>query len=387
MKEKGWGRIVNFASLQTTAPFPGGIATAHPRAASAQLTRAMAEAWSREGHHGQRHRPGLLPDRTDSGGLRRSQRAATQRRADLHRPQRRAEDIDGPLLFLCSDASGYVTGQSSWSTGGSPRNEGACLYRPEKRWPSGTLPDPEPGKRCEVKVIRVDSVGICGSDMHAFLGHDERRPHRSFSARGCRAVVGGRHWTAAVTVNPLVTCGTCRPAARAATISARPADHLHAAARRRLCRATCDAGAQSGRGAGHSATIRPPLPNRSPVAGMPCGWAKRAALRPMAKQGACDRRRSDRPWAALSLKAHGDGATCAGRAQSSRARSYLKSSTRRSMPMTPDQAETSGQFDLIVDGVGYAATRARPPPMAKPGGVIVHIGLGSPLMAGSISAA
>ncbi len=25
-------------------------------------------------------------------------------------------------------------------------------------------------------IVKVDSVGICGSDMHAFLGHDERRP-------------------------------------------------------------------------------------------------------------------------------------------------------------------------------------------------------------------
>jgi hypothetical protein len=31
---------------------------------------------------------------------------------NLHRPQRRAEDLDGPLLFLCSDAGGYVTGQT-----------------------------------------------------------------------------------------------------------------------------------------------------------------------------------------------------------------------------------------------------------------------------------
>ena len=24
-------------------------------------------------------------------------------------------------------------------------------------------------------LVRVDAVGICGSDMHAFLGHDDRR--------------------------------------------------------------------------------------------------------------------------------------------------------------------------------------------------------------------
>jgi NAD(P)-dependent dehydrogenase (short-subunit alcohol dehydrogenase family) len=34
MKEKGWGRIVNFASLQSHRAFPGGLATARPRAGS-----------------------------------------------------------------------------------------------------------------------------------------------------------------------------------------------------------------------------------------------------------------------------------------------------------------------------------------------------------------
>ena len=36
------------------------------------------------------------------------------------------------------------------------------------------VPDPTP-QDGEV-LVKVDSVGICGSDMHAFLGHDERRP-------------------------------------------------------------------------------------------------------------------------------------------------------------------------------------------------------------------
>ena len=34
----------------------------------------------------------------------------------------------------------------------------------------------EPEFNSEEALVRVDSVGICGSDMHAFMGHDERRP-------------------------------------------------------------------------------------------------------------------------------------------------------------------------------------------------------------------
>ena len=44
MKKKGWGRIVNFASVQTTRAFPGGIAYGASKGAIGQLTRAMAEA-------------------------------------------------------------------------------------------------------------------------------------------------------------------------------------------------------------------------------------------------------------------------------------------------------------------------------------------------------
>ncbi len=50
----------------------------------------------------------------------------------------------------------------------------ALIYTgPEKViYTDASDPDPQP----EEALVRVDSVGICGSDMHAFLGHDERRP-------------------------------------------------------------------------------------------------------------------------------------------------------------------------------------------------------------------
>ena len=34
----------------------------------------------------------------------------------------------------------------------------------------------DPIKNKDEEIIKINSVGICGSDMHAFLGHDERRP-------------------------------------------------------------------------------------------------------------------------------------------------------------------------------------------------------------------
>ena len=49
MRAKGAGNIVNIASLQSFRAFPDGAAYGASKGAVAQLTRAMAEAWSRDG--------------------------------------------------------------------------------------------------------------------------------------------------------------------------------------------------------------------------------------------------------------------------------------------------------------------------------------------------
>ena len=70
------------------------------------------------------------------------------------------------------------------------------------------VPDPVPG--VGEQLIRVDSVGICGSDMHAYLGHDDRRPAPLILGHeAAGTIVGGTRDGERVTVNPLVTCGTC----------------------------------------------------------------------------------------------------------------------------------------------------------------------------------
>ena len=118
MKAKGWGRIVNFASLQTTRAFPGGVSYGASKAGIAQLTRAMAEAWSGFGINANVIGPGFFPTELTGpvfADAERSARNAAQtcigRNGDL-------SDIDGPLLFLCSQASAYVTGQVLMVDGG-----------------------------------------------------------------------------------------------------------------------------------------------------------------------------------------------------------------------------------------------------------------------------
>jgi 2-desacetyl-2-hydroxyethyl bacteriochlorophyllide A dehydrogenase len=63
-------------------------------------------------------------------------------------------------------------------------------------------------------VLKIEAVGICGSDMHAWHGHDPRRKpglvlgHEFVGAiaqSAARGFEAGTRWTG----NPLITCGTC----------------------------------------------------------------------------------------------------------------------------------------------------------------------------------
>lgn len=118
MKAKGWGRIVSFASLQTTRAFPGGIAYGATKAGIAQVTRAMAEAWSRDGITANAIGPGFFPTELTQAVFADPDRAARNAAQTCIGRNGTVEDIDGPILFLCSNASTYVTGQVLMVDGG-----------------------------------------------------------------------------------------------------------------------------------------------------------------------------------------------------------------------------------------------------------------------------
>ena len=118
MKERGWGRIVNFASLQTTRAFPSGIAYGASKGGVGQMTRAMAEAWSGDGINTNAIGPGFFPTELTAAVFADEARAARNAAQTCIGRNGRLEDIDGPLLFLCSDAAVYVTGQILMVDGG-----------------------------------------------------------------------------------------------------------------------------------------------------------------------------------------------------------------------------------------------------------------------------
>lgn len=118
MRATGWGRIVTFASLQSFRAFPGGIAYGASKGGVGQMTRAMAEAWSKDGITANAIGPGFFPTELTAAVFEddaRAQRNAAQTCAGRNG---RLSDIDGPILFLCSEASAYVTGQILMVDGG-----------------------------------------------------------------------------------------------------------------------------------------------------------------------------------------------------------------------------------------------------------------------------
>ncbi len=63
-------------------------------------------------------------------------------------------------------------------------------------------------------VLRIDAAGICGSDMHAYHGHDPRRKPglvlgHEFAATVAQSATDRWRVGQRVTGNPLITCGHC----------------------------------------------------------------------------------------------------------------------------------------------------------------------------------
>lgn len=118
MKQRGWGRIVNFASLQSRRAFPGGIAYGASKGGVEQLTRAMAEAWSASGIIVNALAPGFFPTELTGPVFADDALAARHARQTCIGRNGELSDLEGPLLFLCSDACAYVTGQVLFVDGG-----------------------------------------------------------------------------------------------------------------------------------------------------------------------------------------------------------------------------------------------------------------------------
>jgi threonine dehydrogenase-like Zn-dependent dehydrogenase len=70
--------------------------------------------------------------------------------------------------------------------------------------------EPDPVPEAGQVLVKVAASGICGSDMHAYHGHDPRRvPPLILGHEVAGTVASGEQKGARVVINPLITCGSC----------------------------------------------------------------------------------------------------------------------------------------------------------------------------------
>lgn len=111
MRQNGWGKIINIASLQSTRAFPNSIAYGASKGGVAQLTRAMAEAWSGDGIMANAIAPGFFETELTAAVFDDPAKAEHNARMTAVGRNGLMEDIDGLTVFLASRASDYITGQ------------------------------------------------------------------------------------------------------------------------------------------------------------------------------------------------------------------------------------------------------------------------------------
>ena len=70
---------------------------------------------------------------------------------------------------------------------------------------------PMPDSKANEVLVKVEAVGICGSDFHGFLGHDERRTPPLILGHEIAGILEtGPEKGKRVTVNPLISCEKCQ---------------------------------------------------------------------------------------------------------------------------------------------------------------------------------
>jgi 2-desacetyl-2-hydroxyethyl bacteriochlorophyllide A dehydrogenase len=240
------------------------------------------------------------------------------------------------------------------------------------------LPMPElvPGE----VVLQIEAVGICGSDMHAWHGHDPRRKPglvlgHEFVGRIARSAAPGFDPGTRYTGNPLITCGTCEYCVQGRN---------NLCANRTMVGMTRPGAFAQYMSIPAASLVAMPqdMPARAAALTEPAATAWHAlnlVLRVLA-----------RPLHECSVLVIGGGAIgmlCAlllrhlGAAQVTLAElnALRRAAVSRHAGATVidprDTPPAESAFEVVIDAVGAAPTRRQALAAVKPGGVVMHVGL------------
>ena len=229
-------------------------------------------------------------------------------------------------------------------------------------------------------VLKIEAVGICGSDMHAWHGHDPRRKPglvlgHEFVGRIEQSAVPGFVVGTRFTGNPLITCGVCEYCEQGRN---------NLCANRTMVGMTRPGAFAEFMSIPAASLISMPqdLPSRAAALTEPAATAwhainltVRALVRPVHEcrvlvigGGAIGM------LSALLLRHLGVHRVVLAELNALRREAVATHAQCETIdPRVAAPAENS--FDVVIDAVGAKATRAQAFTAIKPGGVIMHVGL------------
>lgn len=238
------------------------------------------------------------------------------------------------------------------------------------------MPEPAPGE----VVLKIDAVGICGSDMHAWHGKDPRRKPglvlgHEFAGAVASSMVADIAPGTRYTGSPLITCGHCEYCVQG---------------RNNLCAKKTMLGMTRPGAfaeymsipAGSLVAIPQDMPARAAALTEPVATAwhavnlsMRSLVRPLHEcralvigGGAIGM------GAALLLKHLGVAELVVSELNPLRRQAVERHAGCRTIDPAAAPLDKS-VFDYVIDAVGAAATRNHALAAVKPGGVVMHVGL------------
>ena len=118
MKKKGYGRIVNIASVAGKMATRSGVVYALTKAGMIQMTKVLALEWAQYGINVNGVSPWYVKTPLTEGMLSNESYVSEILGRTMIKRLSEVQDLVGPVVFLCSAAANFITGQTLFVDGG-----------------------------------------------------------------------------------------------------------------------------------------------------------------------------------------------------------------------------------------------------------------------------